>query len=136
MFEDLNVKGMQKFNGSMVADNVMGLITQLSKYKAELEGKLYHEIGRYEKSTGICEKCGEHHTLTLDDRHFTCFACGAYQSRDLSAAKSIAKTGERDLIAAGIVARVTPISQQKASSKAKVFELSKFDFGSEKKEAA
>ena len=108
VFEDLNVKGMQKFNGSMVADNVMGLITQLSKYKTELEGKLYHEIGRFEKSTGVCSECGQHHVLTLNDRNFTCTACETYQSRDLSAAKSIAKTGELDLIAAGIVARVPP----------------------------
>lgn len=136
VFEDLNVKAMQKFNGSMVADNVMGLITQLSKYKAELEGKLYHEIGRFEKSTGICSECGQRHVLTLNDRRFTCTACGAYQSRDLAAAKSIASTGELDIIAAGIVARVTPASQQKQSVKTKVFELSKLDFGSEKKEAA
>ncbi|MFV7772431.1 RNA-guided endonuclease InsQ/TnpB family protein [Shewanella marisflavi] len=136
VFEDLNVKAMQKFNGSMVADNVMGLITQLSQYKAELEGKLYHEIGRFEKSTGICAECGQHHVLTLSDRHFTCVACGTYQSRDISSAKSIAKIGELDLIAAGIVARVTPESQQKSANKTKVFELSKFAVGTEKKEAA
>ncbi|KGJ99233.1 MULTISPECIES: RNA-guided endonuclease InsQ/TnpB family protein [unclassified Pseudoalteromonas] len=136
VFEDLNVKGMQKFNGSMVADNVMGLITQLSKYKTELEGKLYHEIGRFEKSTGVCSECGQHHVLTLNDRYFTCTACETNQSRDLSAAKVIAKTGELDLIAAGIVARVTPTSQQKSAIKTKVFELSKFAVGTEKKEAA
>ena len=136
VFEDLNVKGMQKFNGSMVADNVMGLITQLSKYKTELEGKLYHEIGRFEKSTGVCSECGQHHVLTLNDRNFTCTACETYQSRDLSAAKSIAKTGELNLIAAGIVARVAPTSQQKSAIKTKVFELSKFAVGTEKKEAA
>lgn len=136
VFEDLNVKGMQKFNGRMVADNVMGLITQLSKYKSQLEGKLYHEIGRFEKSTGICSECGQHHILTLSDRHFTCKACEVYQNRDLSAAKSIARTGELDLIAAGIVARVVPKSQQKSAIKTKVFELSKFAVGSEKKEVA
>jgi putative transposase len=136
VFEDLNVKVMQKFNGSMVADNVMGLITQLSKYKTELEGKLYHEIGRFEKSTGICSECGQRHALTLNDRNFTCVACRVCQNRDLSAAKSIAASGELDLIAAGIVARVTPVSQQKSASKTKVFELSKFAVGTEKKEAA
>ncbi|NDW23148.1 RNA-guided endonuclease InsQ/TnpB family protein [Alteromonas hispanica] len=136
-FEDLNVAAMQKFNGSMVVDNVMGLITQLSKYKAELEGKLYHEIGRFEKSTGICSECGQRHVLSLNDRYFTCLSCGTYQNRDLSAAKSIARTSELDLIAAGIVAKVLkPTSQQKYSIKMKVFELSKLDCGSEKREAA
>jgi putative transposase len=38
VFEDLNVEGIQKFNGSMIADNIMGLITQFSQYKANLEG--------------------------------------------------------------------------------------------------
>jgi putative transposase len=121
----------------MVVDNVMGLITQLSKYKAELEGKLYHEIGRFEKSTGICSECGQRHVLSLNDRYFTCLSCGTYQNRDLSAAKSIARTGELDLITAGIVAKVLkPTSQQKYSIKMKVFELSKLDCGSEKREAA
>jgi putative transposase len=127
---------MQQFNGSMVADNVMGLITQLAKYKAELEGKLYHEIGRFEKSTGICSECDKNHVLSLSERYFTCTQCSTHQSRDLSAAKSIAKTGELDLIAAGIVARVNPTSQQKSAIKTKVFELSKLAEGSEKKEAA
>jgi putative transposase len=137
VFEDLNVKAMQKFNGSMVADNVMGLITQLSKYKAELEGKLYHEIGRFEKSTGICSECGQHHALALSERSFTCTACGIHQNRDLSSAKSIARAGELDLIAAGIVAKVSkPTSQQKSAIKTKVFVLSKFAVGSEKNEAA
>lgn len=136
VFEDLNVKAMQKFNGSMVADNVMGLITQLSKYKAELEGKLYHEIGRFEKSTGVCSECGQHHVLTLNERYFTCTECDTYQSRDHSAAMSIASTGETDLVAAGIVARVIPTSQQKSASKTKVFELSKLVEGTEKKDAA
>ncbi|WP_351089479.1 hypothetical protein [Shewanella sp. S1-49-MNA-CIBAN-0167] len=30
VFEDLNVKGMQQFNGHMVNDNVMGMITSLT----------------------------------------------------------------------------------------------------------
>lgn len=123
---------MQTFNGSMVADNVMGLITQLSKYKAELEGKLYHEIGRFEKFTGICTECGQHHVLTLNERYFTCSACDTHQNRDLSAAISIAKTGELDLIAAGIVARVNSISQHKSATKTRVFELSKLAEGIEK----
>lgn len=137
VFEDLNVKAMQKFNGSMVADNVMGLISQLSKYKAELEGKLYHEIGRFEKSTGICCECGQHNVLTLNDRNFTCTTCGTYQNRDLSSAKSIASTGELDLIAAGIVVKVLkPTSQQKSANKTKVFKRSKFADGAEEKDAA
>ena len=87
------------------------------------------------KFTGICTECGQNHALTLNDRNFTCSACATYQGRDLSAAISIARTDEIDLIAAGIVARVTPTSQQKSAIKTKVFILSKFADGAEKKEA-
>ena len=136
VFEDLNVKGMQQFNGSMVSDNVMGLITNLTRYKVELNGGIYHEIGRFVKSSGICCGCHYAHKFDLNVRSFTCESCGLVQCRDWSAAKSIASTGEKDLMVAGIVARVSPKSQQKSFTKTKVFEQSKFGSGSEKKEAA
>ncbi|MFT7200071.1 MAG: putative transposase [Glaciecola sp.] len=136
VFEDLNVKAMQQFNGNMVHDNVMGLITQLSKYKAELRGKVYHEIGRFEKSSGICTSCDHHHKLLLIQRTFACHQCGTIQCRDWSAAMSVAKSGETGLIAAGIVDRVKPNAQHKAANQTNVFERSKFAVGSEKKEAA
>ncbi|WP_347813097.1 transposase [Shewanella sp. BF02_Schw] len=136
VFEDLNVKGIQQFNGHMVNDNVMGMITSLTKYKVELNGGIYHEIGRYVKSSGICYVCKHTHKFGLNVREFACESCGLVQCRDLAAAKSIESTGENDLMAAGIVARVTPKFQQKTSIKTKVFELSKFGVGTEKKEAA
>ncbi|WP_233768657.1 RNA-guided endonuclease InsQ/TnpB family protein [Shewanella psychromarinicola] len=136
VFEDLNVKGMQQFNGHMVNDNVMGMITSLTKYKVELNGGIYHEIGRFVKSSGICYQCKHSHKFGLSVREFACESCGLVQCRDLAAAKSIENTGENDLMAAGIVARVTPKFQQKTSIKTKVFELSKFGVGTEKKEAA
>ena len=135
VFEDLNVKGMQQFNGSMINDNVMGMITELTKYKAELNGAVYHEIGRFVKSSGICHECKHEHKFDLSVREFVCESCGTVQCRDLSAAKSVANTGEKDLIANGILVRALPKFQQKSPSKTKVFEQSKFGVGAEKKEA-
>lgn len=136
VFEDLNVKGMQQFNGQMVNDNVMGKITELVKYKAELNGAVYHEIGRFVKSSGICCECKHEHKFDLRVRNFACERCGTAQCRDLSAAKSVANTGEKDLIANGILVRALPKTQQKSPSKTKVFKQSKLGVGSEKKEAA
>jgi putative transposase len=39
------------------------------------------------------------------------------QCRDLAAAKSVADTGEKDLMASGILARALPKFQQKSPSK-------------------
>jgi len=136
VFEDLNVKGMQQFNGQMVNDNVMGMITSLTKYKAELNGAVYHEIGRYVKSSGICHECQHEHRFDLSVREFSCERCGLVQCRDLAAAKSVADTGEKDLMVSGILARALPKFQQKSPSKMKVFEQSEFGVGTEKKEAA
>jgi putative transposase len=66
----------------------------------------------------------------------SCESCGTVQCRDLSAAKSVANTGEKDLIASVILVRALPKTQQKSPAKIKVFEQSEFGVGSEKKEAA
>jgi putative transposase len=77
VFEDLNVKEMQQFNSQMVNDNVMGMITELTKYKAKLNGAEYHEIGRFVKSSGICHECQHEHKFNLSVREFTCESFGA-----------------------------------------------------------
>jgi putative transposase len=122
VFEDLNVKGMQQFTGQMVNDNVMGKITELVKYKAELNGAVYHEIGRFVKSTGIFFECKHEHKFDLKVREFACESFRAVQCRDLSAAKSVANTSEKDLIANWILVRALPKTQQKSPFKTKVFE--------------
>ncbi len=69
-------------------------------------------------------------------REFTYESCKTVQCRDLAAAISVADTGEKDLMASGILARALPKPQQKSPSKTKVFDQSEFGVGSEKKEAA
>lgn len=93
VFEDLNAKAMQQFNGQMVNDNVIGMITELVKYKAELNSNVYHEIGRFVKSSGICHECHHVHKLELNVRNFTCESCGKAQCRDLAAANGIISWG-------------------------------------------
>lgn len=134
--EDLNVKAMQKFNGQMVADNAMGGITGLIKYKTHREGGFYHEIGRFEKSTGICYTCEHPHTLTLKQRQFECERCKTFNLRDVSAAITIKNKGLIECIASGSVAWVNPAAQQKPLIKTKVSDNSEFSGGTEKTLAA
>ncbi|MEZ9936254.1 RNA-guided endonuclease InsQ/TnpB family protein [Vibrio breoganii] len=138
VFEDLNVAGMQKFNGRMVADNIMGLISDLTKYKVELRGGVHHEIGRFERTTGVCSHCGQHHKLALKDRDFTCVSCGTFSDRDYSSAIAVQRLGESDLMANGTVVRLTnsTSTQQKLDVKTKVFALAKLSLGSEEIEKA
>ena len=123
IFEDLNVKAMQQFNGRMVQDNIMGLITQLTQYKVEERGGLFHKIDRFTKSTGICKKCNHSHTLTLKDRNFVCIKCGEQNDRDHSSSHSIKQTGIKELIAGGTLVRVVkPNACSEADDKTNVFE--------------
>ncbi|GEM_PF-804977 len=136
IFEDLNVRGMQRFNGSMISDNGMAKITDMVKYKVKREGGLYHEINRYAKSTGVCISCHQEHSLTLSDRSFTCTNCGTHQIRDVASAHTIERIGINELIATGAVVRDIPNAQEKLSGKTKVFKRLKFDNGLEKNEVA
>jgi transposase len=58
----------------------------------------------------------------LATRTFNRESCGIKQCRDVSAAISVASASEKELITAGIDARVIPIAQKKALIKTKVFE--------------
>lgn len=138
VFEDLNVKGMQAFNGRMVGDNHMGMITSLVEYKVAREGGLFHQIGRFEKSTGVCMHCQHTHNLALNQRSFTCLSCNILQSRDLASAVTIRDKGLKELLSSGTLDMgvITPNAQAKAAVKTKVFTRVKLAGQAEKKEAA
>ncbi|MEZ9769601.1 zinc ribbon domain-containing protein, partial [Vibrio breoganii] len=55
----------------------------------------------FERTTGVCSSCGQHHKLTLKERHFTCTNCGLFSDRDHSSAIAVERKGEFDLMANG-----------------------------------
>lgn len=92
--EDLNVKGMQKFNGSMIQDNGFAMMRSALQYKCIKNGKHLVVIGRFDPSSKACNNCGHiKGVLKLSDRTYDCTNCGYSLDRDLNAAFNIRDWG-------------------------------------------
>ena len=92
--EDLNVVGIQKFNGHIVKDNIFAMFRTQLEYKAALYGKQVVVIDRWFPSSKTCNSCGAIKTdLSLNERIYECEHCGAVEDRDLNAAKNILSVG-------------------------------------------
>jgi putative transposase len=90
--ETLDIKGMMKDNRMARKIGEVGWYsfkTQL-RYKSELNGITFEEIGVYEPSTKVCSVCNNiKENLKLSDRTWTCDNCGTSHDRDINAAKVI-----------------------------------------------
>ena len=98
--EDLNVKGMVKNHklAKSISDCGWGKFTTFLKYKADWNGKLYYEIGRFMASTKTCSHCHTvNHNLTLSDRTWTCVSCNTFHDRDDTASDNVKEFGLKDL---------------------------------------
>lgn len=94
--ENLNVAGMKKNHNlaQSISDVGWSAGLQFIKYKSEWRGKNYIEIGRFEPSSKIHNKCGyKNEILTLADREWYCPICNEMVSRDLNAAENIRDFG-------------------------------------------
>ena len=136
VFEDLNVKAMQQWNGRMTGDNIMGEIVNLTRYKMDRTGGMTHKINRFTASTKVCNNCGHTQIMTLEDRVFDCKSCGTILCRDWNSGKNIKSIGIKELVQAGTVCWALPVSQVKSSVKTKVRTLVRLDLESAKREAA
>lgn len=136
VFEDLNVKAMQRWNGHMVQDNLMSEIVNLAAYKVLREGGLFHKINRFSASTKPCSQCGVLHELSLNNREFQCSSCGHKLCRDWNSAINIEQIGINELTQAGTVCWALPKVQQKRSDKTKVRSLLRLDLGPVQSSAA
>jgi putative transposase len=105
--ETLNIEGMKQFNTgyakSITKDVSWSEFVAMLEYKMARRGKYLIKVGRFFASSQLCSVCGyQHHELALDEREWTCLACGMHHDRDVNASKNIKKEGIRLLAEAGI----------------------------------
>ena len=98
VMEDLSIRSMLKSNkkklNQLISDASWYQFITMMKYKCDWYGKNFIQIGRYEPSSKMCNKCGElNKELKLSDRVWTCSKCDITHDRDLNAAKNIKKIG-------------------------------------------
>lgn len=103
--EDLNVKGIQQFNGHITKDNMMSGFREMLEYKCKLYGKHLEVISRWEPSSQTCSSCGHQQKMPLTTRTYNCEQCGHEMSRDLNAALNIHRAGMARIQASGDVVR-------------------------------
>lgn len=98
--EDLAVKNMVK-NHSLakaISDVGWGQFCTMLKYKAEFEGKVYLEIGRFFPSSHLCSNTLlPLEKMDLSIRSFVCPHCQERHDRDINAAINIRNEGLRIL---------------------------------------
>jgi putative transposase len=98
--ENLAVKNMVKNHNlaKAISDAGWGMFCTMLKYKAEMVGKVYLEIGRFFASTHLCSNTLKSlPKMDLSVREFNCPHCGQKHDRDINAAINIKKEGLRVL---------------------------------------
>lgn len=73
-----------------ISDTAMSDFLSMLKYKCDWYKADITEIGQYERSTGVCSKCGYvGKRLSTDIREWTCPICGTHHDRDVCSAEVI-----------------------------------------------
>ncbi len=96
--EDLNVKGMVKNHclARAIGEQGWSDFKRMCKYKCQIYGKHFIQIGRFEPSSKMCSVCGStNYSLKLSDRSWQCASCSSIHDRDLNAAINIKNFGCR-----------------------------------------
>ena len=92
--ETLNLEGMKRLWGRKVSDLAFYQFVEILKYKCIKHGRKLLQVGRWTATTKPCSTCGFHNeNLTLNDREWTCPACGSDHDRDINAALNILQAG-------------------------------------------
>lgn len=88
--EDLNVVGIQKWNGHIIKDNIFAIFRNMIEYKGLMYGRTVVIVDRWFPSSKTCNSCGViKNELKLNERIYVCEHCNHVEDRDLNAAKNI-----------------------------------------------
>lgn len=96
--EDLKVKNLMKNHklAKSIADAAWSSFLDKVEYKATWYGRTYLKVSTFFPSTKLCHKCHyKNDELTLEDRKWTCPACGEPLDRDENSAVNILAEGRR-----------------------------------------
>lgn len=101
--EDLSLRAFMRTRmGKSVRDAGWGTFIRMLRYKAELYGREFHQIGRYEPTSQTCSACGVRDgKKPLRTRVWRCPSCGTMLDRDINAAVNVAKAAGLAVTACG-----------------------------------
>ncbi len=94
--EDLNVRGLVRNRrlSRAIADAGWSELVRMLEYKCAWYGRDLVKVDRFFPSSKTCGACGMiRERLRLDEREWTCAACGATHNRDVNAARNILAAG-------------------------------------------
>jgi putative transposase len=96
--EDLAVRGLARTRlAKSVHDASWSAFVNMLEYKAELHGREFRRIGRFEPTSQVCSACGvKDGPKPLHVRKWQCTACGGVHDRDVNAARNVAALGRRE----------------------------------------
>jgi putative transposase len=105
--EDLAVNGLARTRlAKSVYDAGWSAFVHMLEYKAQLYGRGFYRIGRFEPTSQVCSACGANDgPKPLHIRAWRCRACGTWLDRDVNAAVNVAKAAGLAVTACGAQVR-------------------------------
>ncbi|MEG4273936.1 MULTISPECIES: RNA-guided endonuclease InsQ/TnpB family protein [unclassified Microcoleus] len=132
--ENLEVKNMVKNHNlaKSISDSGWGMFCTMLKYKAEAEGKVYLEVGRFFPSSHLCSNTLlSLPKMDLSVRELDCAHCGNRHDRDINAAINIKNEGLRLLtLGTSVTAKGGNVRPKRYGQKSTVAEAVALELGS------
>ncbi len=116
--EDLAVKGLARTRlAKSVHDAGGSAFVAMLEYKAQIHGRRFFRIGRFEPTSQVCSACGvQDGPKPLHIRVWTCGACGTVLDRDINAAVNVAKAAGLAVSACGAQVRPGLVPAQRVEA--------------------